>query len=68
MLLALLILVGKYVLEVLVLGFECFPHANLLRVFGLKLQMFEANSVDGEHHLLLRDWEGACDKAARRDR
>jgi hypothetical protein len=59
MLLAFSIAIGKYVLDVLVLGFEVFPHSDVLRVSGLILQLSEGNSVDGEQlPLLLRNWEG----------
>lgn len=66
MLMAFSIFVVKYVMQVLVLGFEGFRRLDMLRVSCLKLQGFEANSVDNEQRpLLFQNWEGAGDKAAR---
>ena len=62
MLMAFSIFVVKYIVEVLVLGFEGFLPSDVFRVSGL----FEANSADNEQRpLLLQNWEGAGDKAAR---
>lgn len=66
MLMAFSIFVVKYVMQVLVLGFEGFCRPDMLRVSCLKLQGFEANSVDNEQRpLLFQNWEGSGDKAAR---
>ena len=46
MLMAFSIFVIRYVMQVLVLGFEGFRRLDMLTVSCLKLQGFEANSVE----------------------